>query len=569
VQFDIYPPPGVLFAPPVTRQPFAISPDGKRLAFTATGADGTHIWIRELASPDLRRVPGADGAVSVFWPPDGRSLFFSTKQTLMQSNLDTGSTRSLADLIGHAQTVTWRPNGDLLLYIGAGDNFELRAGDSSPRQVQFGEERIRWPQFLPGSNRVIYVTSDPATHGFRGMAAEDVGRKPAALMETDSRLQYAPPRRAGEPGHLLFMHRGNLLAQSFDADHLQLAGEAFPVAQNVIYYGPTLSANFSVSGNGILVYQAGFPTSELKWYDRGGNELGAVGRPATHWGNVRISHDGRRVAATVWTPETGGAGIWVFDVNGRESRRLTFPPEVHRRPVWSHDGMRLAFGGSRYVGGGPRLAALDLAGNGTTSDLAKDLPESEAKRIANMANLPTDWSRDGRFIAFDDGVGHEVQKAMILDTAEHKVVPLLDAKFPQWGIAFSPDGSRIAFVSMESGRPEIDVQALDHTSSPHLVGDRRQVSRDGAWLVRWRADGRELFYLGMDNSIYAAPLKGPLEFGDPKPLFRITGPSQYGTPRDFQFDVSPDGQRFIMPNTGSAPPPPFTVIENWQDKFHR
>ena len=87
--------------------------------------------------------------------------------------------------------------------------------------------------------------------------------------------------------------------------------------------------------------------------------------------------------------------------------------------------------------------------------------------------------------------------------------------------------------------------------------------------MRWRADGHELFYLGLDNVLYAVVVKGPLEFGEPKALFRIAGTPQFGTTRDFQFDVSPDGQRFILPTTGSVAPPPFTVIENWQDKFHR
>jgi len=102
-----------------------------------------------------------------------------------------------------------------------------------------------------------------------------------------------------------------------------------------------------------------------------------------------------------------------------------------------------------------------------------------------------------------------------------------------------------------------------------LAGERRQVSRQGAWLVRWRADGRELFFLGLDNVLYSVRVEGTLTFGDPVPLFRIAGPTQYGTPRDFQFDVSPDGQRFILPTTGAAPPPPFTVIENWQDQSRK
>jgi hypothetical protein len=102
-----------------------------------------------------------------------------------------------------------------------------------------------------------------------------------------------------------------------------------------------------------------------------------------------------------------------------------------------------------------------------------------------------------------------------------------------------------------------------------MSGERRQVSRDGAWLVRWRADGRELFYCGIDNVLHAVPVTGALAFGEPKALFKIPGVPQYGTTRDFQFDVSPDGQRFIIPTTGSVPPPPFTIIENWQEKFHR
>ncbi|HEY1340484.1 MAG TPA: hypothetical protein VGF59_23390, partial [Bryobacteraceae bacterium] len=161
------------------------------------------------------------------------------------------------------------------------------------------------------------------------------------------------------------------------------------------------------------------------------------------------------------------------------------------------------------------------------------------------------------------------QKALVADLVHQEITPLLAANFHQWGIAFSPDGSRIAFVSVESGRPEVNVQAIESEPSLHLAGERRQVSRDGAWQVRWRADGSELFYLGLDNILYAVSVKSPLDFAHPHALFRISGAPQYGTTRDFEFDVSPDGQRFIMPTTGSVPPPPFTVIENWQDKFHR
>ena len=326
---------------------------------------------------------------------------------------------------------------------------------------------MRWPQFLPGGDRLVYAAYDRQSKLSHGMAVEYAAGRPVTLMETNSRVEYAPPLRAGEPGSLLFIRGASLLAQPFDADHLRLAGEPFPIAQNVPYYGPVLSANFSVSANGVLVYQAGFPNAELKWYDRAGNEVGTAGRPSALWGQVRISHDGKRVAATVWSPENGGTGIWLFDAAGRESRRLTFPPEVHRRPVWSPDGTHLAFGRSQTVGG-PQLATLDVAERHEQPFVVKPLAPAWA--------LPTDWSADGRFIALDDGVGQEQHAVWIANVASRTLVPLLKKDFPQWGAAFSPDGKWIAFVSLESARPEVYVQAFESTPSPHVAGDKRQIS---------------------------------------------------------------------------------------------
>jgi hypothetical protein len=403
------------------------------------------------------------------------------------------------------------------------------------------------------------VYDEGAPHG-AAVVAEYANPKPVRLMQTDSRVEYALPPRPGEPGDLLFIRDGNLLAQPFDAAQLRLAGDSFPIAQNVVYYGPTLAACFSVSDNGVLVYQPDFPVSDLKWYDRGGNEVGTVARPVRQWGNVRISRDGRRVATAVWSPTGGATSIWSFDADGRESRQITFPPDVHRRPVWSPDGTHIAVGASPKVGG-PRVAVLDVSG--------AEPPKVFAFVGDSHPALPTDWSSDGRFIALDDGVQQEQQTGWIADVAGGKAMPFLKNNFAQWGTAFSPDGKQVAFVSLESGRPEVYLQAFEPEPTPHVAGERRQVSRDGAWLVRWCQDGHEVYFLGLDNQMLAAAVRGVLDFGEPKALFRIAGVPQYSTTRDFQFDVSPDGQRFIFPTTGLVPPPPFTVIENWQGKFHR
>jgi Tol biopolymer transport system component/predicted Ser/Thr protein kinase len=557
VQFNNPGPPETIFTPTITRQPFAISPDGRRLALTATGANGSNLWIRELASLEMHALPGTENVWSMYWAPDSRSIYFSVRRTLKQVNLDSGSLRTVAELPAIPMLAAWRLNGDVLLFTGPGELFEVHPSDGS---VQKGKAigGIRWPQFLPGSDRLIYAVYDTASHQTHVATVDYANPKPLMLMQSDTRAIYSASSHSGEPGYLLFVRGGDLLAQRFDAERQRLIGEPASVAQNVVYFAPNLGASISVSGNGVLAYQTGFPNAELKWYDREGNEAGKVGPPLQHWGHVRLSRDGRRVAATVWSPDFGAMSLWLFDADGRNSRRFTFPPDVDLRPVWSPNGMRLGIGTS--LNGGPHLGLIDLGGGA---------PEVFRSDPGPHMSLPTDWSSDGRFIAMDDGVGQEQHETWIADVTSRKVTPLLRNKFAQWGVAFAPNGKQIAFVSTESGRPEVYLQAFEPFPEPHAMGERQQVSRDGAWLTRWRADGRELFFLGLDNTMNAAQVQGTLQVGEPKSLFRVAGVTQYATTRDFQFDVSPDGQRFILPTTGTVAPPPVTVIQNWQEKFRR
>src|ERR1700722_18377409 len=179
VQFDISPPPGTMYAPSIARQYFAISPDGKRLAFSATSANGTNIWIRDLASLDMRPVPGTEGAWSIFWGRDSRSIFYSVKQTLKEVNLETGSGRSVAELPFIPILGTWRLNGDLVLYLGEGDIQELRTQDGNLRKGPVFEG-LRWPQFLPGGERLIYSVFDTQLRQSRAMAADYPTGKPVS-----------------------------------------------------------------------------------------------------------------------------------------------------------------------------------------------------------------------------------------------------------------------------------------------------------------------------------------------------------------------------------------------------
>ena len=203
---------------------------------------------------------------------------------------------------------------------------------------------MRWAQFLPGTDRFLHVVYDSAIGHYRAYASNFTSHESVPLMETDSRVQYA---RAGEqPSEtrvLLFIRGGSLLAQPFDATHLRLMGEPFALAQNVIYYRPTASACFSVSTNGILIYQSGFPLSELRWYDRAGHVVRTT-NTAPFSGTVRISPDGHDVGGRRLEFRQRRKEYLGLDERRTRKPSSDLPTSRSRRPVWSPDGRHIAFG---------------------------------------------------------------------------------------------------------------------------------------------------------------------------------------------------------------------------------
>lgn len=562
IQFEIPALPDTIFAPPISRQSFAISPDGTRLAFTQTGSGGTSVWVRNLADLDQTRIAGSEGAWSLFWAPDSHSVYFSQKSLLKRTNLDTSTTQTVATLPYHAISATWRSNGDLLLNLGFPGPYSVVPENGPPRFPN--DMETRWPVFIPGSDRFLHVVFDEARGRYECVITDFKTHQSTDLMEVDSRVQYAPPARSGEPASLLFLLGGSLVAQSFDTGRMELIGPAIPIVQNIVSFRPSAAAAFSVSNNGILVVQSGFPTSELRWYDRAGRVVATAAQPAPFVGSVRVSPQDGQVAAGVWDAGKGAADLWLFQEKGKQARRLTYAPGGHYRPVWSHTDTRIAFGASRTAAPTLHIAdPVEAAANGV------DVPLKSPQPIPFPGDfqLPTDWSRDGRFIAYDTSLAEDDRQIWIADAATGVATVLAPKELAQWGAAFSPDGHQVAFVSDQSGRPEVYLQTFEAAPGPRLVGERRQISRNGAWLVRWRPDGRELFIAGIDSMLYAVPMASGASSGEAKQLFELPGKPKFDSPTDFQFDVDSDGEHFVMTTVASALPPPFTVIENWQDKF--
>jgi dipeptidyl aminopeptidase/acylaminoacyl peptidase len=201
-----------------------------------------------------------------------------------------------------------------------------------------------------------------------------------------------------------------------------------------------------------------------------------------------------------------------------------------------------------------------------------DQQDVEEAMPAADFQVPTDWSPDGRFIAFVNTgfprLANEQQSDVwLLDLARgRKLVPLLNTRFHESNPAFSPDGKWLAFTSNESGRPEVYVQAFRSGDAPSVIGERHLVSSAGAQAVRWRRDGKELFYLGFDGRVQAVPvsLSPKPHFGAATALFAIRTDARAAIHSVLGFDVSADGQRFVIPVVSSLKAPSIVVVQNWE-----
>jgi Tol biopolymer transport system component len=538
--------------------PLAISRDGRKIAFVAESPDGVRrLWIRTLDSLETHAVGGTERANGPFWSPDSRFVAFFADGTLKKVDLAGGAPVVVCEVRSSGASGSWNTD-DVMIFQSALQKpltgsliYRVSAGGGTPSPVTElgpGELTHSRPVFLPDERHFLYYAFSP------GDQNPDRPKHPVLIGSLDSKehrkLLVPDAVNVGfSQGHLLFMRDTTLMAQPFDIRTLSFSGDAFPAARDVkMQPGNPTIALFAASENGVLVYQSGVTASasELVWFERTGRPTGRIGE-AANFAGVRISPDGRQVAATVLNRSSTEGDIWFYNTSTNGRTRFTFDSAVETSLVWAKDGRQVV------VSVRPPAIYRQSADGGPQERLNID----RARSVEAPGRAVQDWSPDGRFVLFFAG-------------GELWTLPLFGDRQPsRWAASpgtmfihgqFDPTGHWIAYQSNETGSVEVYVAAFPGP------GVKRQISTDGGQLPRWRSDGKELFYLAPDNTLMSATIRSTestFEVTSIYPLFR-TRRKLLQNGAGYPYDVSADGTRFLINTTPEAiASTPLTVVLNW------
>jgi eukaryotic-like serine/threonine-protein kinase len=549
-RFSITLPAGVRFVPGESaRHLVAVSPDGSRFAYVAN----RRLYLR--LRDQLPAVAITEG-VSPFFSPDGQWLGFWQDGHLKKVSVNGG-----APIVICASAApfgaSWAPDDTILYGQGPGGIWRVSttAGSTPENLVKLDAgERAHGPQLLPGGRAVLFTLAQAAeTWDDARIVVQSLNggaRRIVVPGGTDAR--YLPT------GHLVYRRRGSLLAQAFDIGRLEVKGGPVPlvdeVAQSVRGGAASGAAQFAVSGDGTLVYVGSASlrmaaTARFFWVNRTGHEEPISVPPGVHL-VPRLSADGGRMA--YFSVASNSSDVWIHELRRGISGRLTSDPNRNSEPVWSPDGLRIAYYSTGREGG-PGIFVRAADGTG------------DVDRLTTGTHLPSSWSPDERLVFVDFGTGDVTPTASadlraVRVTGDHRVETLLATPARESSGRVAPNGRWLAYESNESGENAISVRPY-----PDVSARRWPVSGGGGEGPVWAKDSQTLFYR-KGQAVMAVAVRGatPADWGTPEKLFEgpyffVDGPTM--------FDVAPDGRFLMLKQSGGdeadLTPDSLTVVQHW------
>jgi Tol biopolymer transport system component len=530
-----------------------VSPDGRRIVWAGVSEAGSaQLYVRELSSAEPLALSGTTSARQPFWSPDGRWIGFFARRKLQKIAATGGPVTDIADA-PDARGGTWSPAGVIVFQPLYRDSPLLRVSDQGGRaepvttlDIKQDDVSHRWPSFLPDGRHFLYfgVSVNDGRRGVYVGSLDELTQPTQPLFLSDSGAIYAPGSSRSD-GSVLSANNGRIEVRPFDADRLVVTGDAHALELNATTTSPHHPSLMSASPT-VLAYASGV----IPWgnrsarIDRDGSNL-RVEPDSGLTGSPRVSPDGRFLARSRNDAARGNPDIWVDDLERGSTLRLTTSAEFDVMPVWSPDGTQVAYRAGTFDKPTIGFAASD--GSGVKRTMA--CPKSPCE--------PNDWSPDGRFLVLT--VARTDVWTMPIGS-DSQARPLLAESFSERDARISPDGRWIAYVSDETGRPEVSVRSL--------AGPARRfvVSSGGGDQPVWRRDGAELFFAGPEGRLFAASVgPGPnagLSFGA---ATKLNVPPLGERHQDTIYDVSLDGRTvYFQHPTNQRPPREFGVVLGWR-----
>jgi Tol biopolymer transport system component len=553
-----------------TRTAMAISSDGRFLVYSAVKEnpgtqDKSHLYLRRFDQLEAKPIAGTEGGSSPFLSPDDRWVGFWAERKLMKVSVEGGVPAVLCE-VQVPFGFSWGADNQIVFAAGelsglsrisdAGGKLEVL---TMPDHAK-GEFAHRLPFCLPAGKGILFTIMHQPWDMHPGVAVVELAtRKWRVLLEDAADARYVAT------GHLAFLRQGTLMVVPFDLDRLEVTGQPVPAVANIaqalnissLAYD-TAAGQFSISASGSMVYAGGGipPDSQnsLVWVDRQG-KAETIAPFKAPFIAPRLSPDGQRIAYSTVGMERNA---WIFDLNRGTATRLT-SEGLAAWVIWTPDGQRVVFGWHKTLVRNIYWQPVD------GSSPMERLTQSEYNQS------PGSWSPDGKTLAFVEENPEGGYDIHLLNVRNRSVTPYLNSRFVKWYPDISPDGRWMAYASNESGRFEIYVQPFP------AGGGKYQISDKGGVQPLWARNGKQLFYRSgaagtQLNQVWSVDVQTESGFSASKPKLVFEQPG-YGNGSPIRcWDISPDGERFLMVKLEERKPQPLTelvLVQNWFEELRR
>jgi Tol biopolymer transport system component len=506
-----------------------LSPDGRYLSLmSAFGVEkeGRRIVVRRVADGEATWLAGTAHAEPLAWSPDSRSMAVVLNGEIKAVDIATGGIRTIGRAPDDLRFLgSW--NGENIL-LGGPRLRRMSVADGHVTDVYRADPEVSFqvdPSFLPDGRRFLY-SQESKNAARRGVFLGKLDSSEVTRLLTEPVVAIVSPR-----GYLLYGGQGTLFAQRFDLDHNRLAGDPVSIGSDPQSFFPL--SQFDVSGD-TLVFSSGsiLAAGRLIWFDRDGRRLNEIGDVRRYY-QIALAPDGQRVVAGELDTRSGSS-LFLIEPTRNIHARLTMGDQPETNPVWSPDSREVAFNG----------------GDGDVFKRRIDQNERTTLLAAPVSGVE-DWTHDGRFVIF--GLSSKNISALPLG-GDRKPIPLIESSSAVDEPHVSRDGRWLAYSTNDTGQWEVYMQPFMRP------GGRVRVSTNGGSQPRWRADGKELFYLTFDGAMMSVDTRDAANPGAPRKLFETRF---WVNPVDDQYDVTADGQRFLMIVPEGQQATRLTVLTNW------